>query len=107
MDVVLNGAPVGSWTLLEVQSELFAPADAFTEWRLGRPTRTVIEFRRQTWHSLAAVPGYDARIDAATQTLDLKFSAEAYTATLLGAPSEQRPPNDPPTSGGFHTYAPP
>lgn len=104
VDVVLNGAPVGSWTLLEVQSELFAPADAFAEWRLGRPTRTVIEYRGQTWHSLAAVPGYDARIDAATQTLDLKFSAEAYTATLLGAPSEQRPPNDPSIHAAYFNY---
>lgn len=104
VDVVLNGAPVGSWTLLDVQSELFAPADAFAEWRLGRPTRTVIEYRGQTWHSLAAVPGYDARIDAATQTLDLKFSAEAYTATLLGAPTEQRPPNDPSIHAAYFNY---
>ncbi len=36
LEVSINGAKTGNWLLLERGGVLYAPADAFEEWRLNR-----------------------------------------------------------------------
>jgi outer membrane usher protein len=105
LEVSVNGAPSGSWVLLERAGALYAPADAFEEWRVTlRPTAVPFEHQGQQWFALSAVPGFDAQLDFANQSVDLKFQPQAFAATRLGQPSAERPPLTPPTLGIFANY---
>ena len=93
LDVLLNGAKAGNWVLLESQGQLFAPADAFVEWRVSRQADgKTIEYRGQTWYPLASLPGYAADINFADLSLDLNFAAETFAATRLVQPASERAP---------------
>ena len=39
LEVTINGARAGNWALLENEGVLYAPVDAFEEWRLNRDPR--------------------------------------------------------------------
>lgn len=96
LDISINGAHAGMWTLMERDGVLHAPEDAFTEWRLQRrPGAPAVSFRGQTWYALAAVPGFEARLNLANQSVDLAFSPQAFAATRLSAEDEKRPPVTP------------
>ncbi len=93
LEVVLNGANIGGWTLLESQGQLYAPADAFDEWRISRRQSGVpIQYRNQAWYALASIPGFESRINLAEQSLAINFSAQAFAATRLTQEAEERPP---------------
>lgn len=104
LEVVLNGANVGNWLLLELQGQLHAPAEAFDEWRVARRAGTPFEFRNQTWYALASIPGFEARINQANQSLDLRFSAQAFAATRLTQEKEDRPPVSKAVPAAFFNY---
>ncbi|WP_411878439.1 fimbria/pilus outer membrane usher protein [Polaromonas sp. YR568] len=105
LEVTVNGAPSGSWVLMERGGTLYAPADAFEEWRVTlRPTAVPFEHQGQQWYPLSAVPGFDAQLDFANQSVDLKFQPQAFAATRLGQPSAERLPLTPPTLGIFANY---
>jgi outer membrane usher protein len=92
LDVTVNGAKNGSWALLERGGTLFAPADAFAEWRINRtPTVQPIEYLGQSWYPLTSVPGYQAQMDFANQAVNLQFSPLAFAATRLGVEESGRP----------------
>jgi outer membrane usher protein len=85
MEVTVNGSKGGVWLFLERGGALYAPREAFDEWRLNLdPEAKVITFRGEDYRPLASVPGYRSKIDFANQSLDLNFSAEAFAATRLG-----------------------
>lgn len=85
MEVTVNGSKSGVWLLVERGGALYAPREAFEEWRVRLdPEAKGITFRGEDYRPLAAVPGYRPKIDFASQSLDLNFSPEAFAATRLG-----------------------
>jgi outer membrane usher protein len=86
LEVRINGAPGGSWPLLESAGQLYATEEAFEEWRLLRREAAVpISFRGQKWYALSAVPGYESRLNFADQSIDIVFSPSAFAATRLAS----------------------
>lgn len=93
LEVSVNGARSGSWTLLERGGTLYAPAEAFDEWRLNRaPTVLGVTHLGQQWYPLSSVPGFKAQMNHANQSVELVFSPGAFAATRLGAESAERLP---------------
>lgn len=92
LEVNINSAQGGSWTLLERNGVLYAPAEAFKEWRVTRrPTAQGVDYRGQSWYPLSAVQGFEARMNYADQSVDLVFSPSAFAATRLGNETVERP----------------
>jgi outer membrane usher protein len=86
LDVVVNGARGGAWPLLEQGGVLYAPREAFEDWRIALPADTrLLVFRGQRYHALNALPGFEFRIDAASQSMELRFAPQVFSATRLGA----------------------
>lgn len=110
LEISVNGASVGSWVLLERNGTLYAPAEAFVEWRVNRRA-AAIPFTHQgvPWYPLSAVPGFDAQLNFANQSVDLKFQPQAFAATRLAQPVADRPPLTPasPASSPTTTSATP
>ncbi|MDA8257003.1 MAG: fimbria/pilus outer membrane usher protein [Betaproteobacteria bacterium] len=85
MEVTVNGDKSGVWLFVERGGALYAPREAFEEWRVRLdPEAKGITFRGEDYRPLASVPGYRSKIDFANQSLDLYFSPEAFAATRLG-----------------------
>ena len=92
LEVSINGARAGNWVLMERAGLLYAPADAFDEWRLNRdPRAQALMQRGQAWYPLASLPGFAARFNPAEQSLQLDFSAGAFATTRLGQAEAERP----------------
>jgi len=90
MEVVVNGRNTGSWLLLDQQTSLYAPEEAFRQWRLENVTNTpVVEYKGQRWRALSSVPGFEVKVNASTQSVDLTFSADVFPTTRI---SEAAPP---------------
>lgn len=105
LDVFINGTQGGVWTLLERGGILYAPADAFDEWRLVRGTSGQnIEFQGQTWYPLSAIPGFEARLNFADQSVELVFSPSAFNAVRLTREAAMRPPLSPTIPAAFVNY---
>ena len=84
LDVTVNGERFGTWVFIERQGVLYVAKDAFDEWRLQvRPGGTPITLRGSQYWPLNAVPGYSAKVNATTLSVDLTFSPEVFTATRL------------------------
>jgi outer membrane usher protein len=84
LDVVINGHKVGAWTLVEMNDVIYAPQDAFIEWRvIPRQNAEKRTFLGQEHMALAAVPGYESSIDFASQTINVNFDAASFSATSL------------------------
>ena len=86
VEVVVNGAKSGTWLLLERAGAMYAPFDAFEEWRVQMsPDAKPIDYQfdGQAYWPLSAVPGYKLKMDFASQSAELLFSPEAFAATRL------------------------
>ena len=84
LEVVINGQKSGTWLLLERDGKLYAPHDAFEEWRVQRNAETQsITFKGQNYWPLSTVPGYQAKLNTAEQSLELLFSPSVFSATRL------------------------
>ena len=84
LDVTVNGEKFGTWVFVERQGVLYVAREAFDEWRLQvRPAGTPITFRGTQYWPLNVVPGYSAKVNATTLSVDLAFSPEVFTATTL------------------------
>jgi outer membrane usher protein len=93
LEVFINSTKGGVWTLLERNGILYAPDDAFEEWRLiRRPGAQEIDFQGQRWYALSSIPGFEARLNFADQSVDLVFSPAAFNAVRLTQESAMRPP---------------
>jgi outer membrane usher protein len=105
LDVSINGAKPSSWTLLEREGTLYAPADAFIEWRLKRdPAAKPISYLGQQWYALTSIPGFTARMNFADQSVDLGFSPNAFAETRLNAESSDTGQLTKPESALFLNY---
>ena len=92
LEVVVNGAKSGTWLLLEKDGALYAPQDAFEEWRVQRPmSADTVQFRGATFWPLADVPGFKAKIDYSQQLVELAFSPQAFAALRISPTLSQRP----------------
>jgi len=105
LEVFINSAKGGVWTLLERNGILYAPEDAFEEWRLvPRSSAQDIQFREQKWYPLSAIPGFEARLNFAEQSLDLVFSPASFNAVRLTQEAALRPPLSPSIPAVFANY---
>ncbi len=107
LEVVINGTKSGTWLLLEREGELYAPYDAFVEWRVQLPDDAKpIEFKLhdQAYWPLSAVPGYKFKLDFATQSAELLFSPTAFLATRLTQEKSKRPVVSPVLPSAFLNY---
>lgn len=84
LEVTVNGAKAGDWVLIERAGVLYAPKEAFEQWRVSlRPDAVGIEVRGQPYFALASVPGFQSRLDFAAQSLALTFSPQSFRQTRL------------------------
>ena len=105
LEVIVNGAPTGTWPLLERNGELYAPANAFEEWRVQlRANTPAIAYRGMNYLPLSAVPGYSSKVDFASQSLQLAFSAQAFAATRLARTLASKSEPDPVVPSAFFNY---
>ena len=105
LEITVNGAAAGSWVLMERSGVLYAPSDAFEEWRVNRRSNAEpVMHQGQSWYALTAVPGFSAQLNAANQSLELKFSPSAFAATRLTQPVAERPKLSPSVLAGFVNY---
>ncbi|HEX4857656.1 MAG TPA: fimbria/pilus outer membrane usher protein [Usitatibacteraceae bacterium] len=84
MEVTVNGLKSGAWLLMEKDGVLYAPLDAFEEWRVRLdPKAAPIEFKGQSYASLASIPGFRFKVDFSTLSLSIQFSPEAFAGSDL------------------------
>src|SRR5688572_26352267 len=105
LDVTVNGSKGGTWVFVERRGVMYAPRDAFEEWRVQlNPEAPSIDFRGETYWALAAVPGYKAKVDFSTQSLELAFSPEVFSALKLSRELDKRLPVSPVLPSVFLNY---
>ena len=107
LEVVVNGAKSGIWLLLERAGELYAPYDAFVEWRIQLPTDAKpIDFKLfdQAYWPLSAIPGYKFKLDFANQSVELLFAPQAFLATRLTMEKSLKPQLTPVLPSLFLNY---
>ncbi len=94
LEVIVNGTKTGTWLLLERDGEMYAPYDAFQEWRVQLPPDAKpIDYtlNDQSYWPLSAVPGYKFKLDAPNQSAELLFSPQAFLATRVTQDKYKRP----------------
>lgn len=101
----MNGAGGGTWVFLERAGVLYAPRDAFDEWRVQlKPDTPSIDFQGETYWPLSAVPGFKAKVDFATQSVALLFSPESFAALRMSKELKKRPVASPVLPSAFFNY---
>lgn len=105
MEVTINGAKSGTWLFIERTGVLYVQRDAFEEWRIIVNAETKpIEFKGQQYWPLYAVPGFNAKIDFANQSVELLFSPQSFAATRLTGATSKRPVISPVLPSIFFNY---
>lgn len=105
LDVKINGAPSGSWVLLDAGGILHATEDAIEQWRVNRKDGTPsISHRGQQWYPLTSIAGYQFRLNLAEQSVDLVFSSTAFAATRLTTEVQERVALSPIAAALFLNY---
>jgi outer membrane usher protein len=107
LEVVVNGTKTGIWLLLERDGQMYAPRDAFSEWRVQLPPDAKpIDFNLQDleYFPLSAIPGYRFKLDVANQVAQLLFSPEAFAATRMTQEKSKRPVLSPVLPSLFLNY---
>ncbi len=105
LEVSVNGATATNWVLMERDGVLYAPTDAFEEWRvIRRPNAEPVLHLGQMWFSLASIPGFSAQFDSANQSLTLTFSPQAFNTLRLSDTMAERPKVTPSVLAGFFNY---
>ena len=92
MEVTVNSTKSGTWLFLERAGELYAPREAFEEWRveLG-PSAPTVDFKGQPYSPLSAVQGFRSKVNFANQSVDLFFSPEAFSTLRMTKELLKRP----------------
>jgi outer membrane usher protein len=92
LEVVVNGQKTGTWLLLEQDAKLYAPHDAFEEWRVQlNPDTQSVSYKGQNYWPLDTVPGYQGKFNAAEQSLDVLFSPSVFSSTRLTQEANKKP----------------
>ncbi len=86
LNVILNESRRGNWLLLENEGTIYASEDALIAWNLRPPfIGEPLQLRNQSWYSLAAIAGYDSKINIADQSIELHFSPEVFASSIISA----------------------
>ncbi len=105
LDVVINGSKSGTWLLLERAGVLYATRDIFDEWRVQLDAKAAfITYKGEKYWPLSSVPGYQAKLNTADQTLDLLFSPNVFSATRLTQETVKKPVLSPVLPSAFLNY---
>lgn len=105
MEVTVNGAKSGTWLFVERAGTLYVQLEAFDEWRIIVNADTKpIEFKGQQYWPLSAVPGYNAKINFANQSVELLFSPQSFTTIRLANTVTKRPVVSPVLPSVFFNY---
>jgi outer membrane usher protein len=92
LEVIVNGSKTGTWLLVEHEGLLYAPKDAFDEWRVSlRPSAQSIRIKDVEYFPLAGVPGFESDLNYADQSINVKFSPLAFGATRFEKESSKHP----------------
>jgi outer membrane usher protein len=62
------------------------------------------QFQGQRWYALSSIPGFEARLNFADQSVDLVFSPAAFNAVRLTQEAAMRPPLSPSIPAVFANY---
>jgi outer membrane usher protein len=105
LEVTVNGSPGGTWPILERGGSLYAPSDAIQEWRLQvQGDAPAVVYRGKPYIALSAIPGYAAKVDLSSQSVQLAFSSQAFAATRLARTLASKPVLDPVLPSAFFNY---
>jgi outer membrane usher protein len=113
LEITVNGAKTGTWPLIDRGGVFYAPQDAFEEWRVtpqttvpgdNTPLRRPIDFRGIVYWPLSSVPGANATVDSATQSMALNFPPSAFAATRLLREGVTRVVPSPVLTSAFFNY---
>ena len=105
LEAVVNGVKSGTWLFVEREGMLYAPRNAFDEWRLPlRPDAQALVFQGEPYWPLSAVPGFTVKRDDANQSLDIGFAPDNFPATRLTSELGKRPPLSPVLTSVFFNY---
>lgn len=92
LEATVNGARAGAWPFVERQGQLYVGPDALEEWRLRIPPQLrPIRVRGSDFYPLSAFPGFAARTNHTTLSVDITFSPEAFEGTRLTLEKELQP----------------
>lgn len=84
LDITVNSAPTGQWLLLERNGVLYAPEDAFKNWRLQREKGAqTIQVHKITWLPLSSLPGFKSIFNDENQSVALTFASNAFIPTTV------------------------
>ena len=106
LEATVNGAAAGSWPFVERQGLLYVSKDALDEWRLHlRGEMQPITVRGSEFWPLNGIPGFNAKVNYASLSIELTFSPDAFTGTQLKAARElERPKPSPVLPSVFLNY---
>ena len=105
LEVTVNGSKSGTWLLLERLGVLYAPRDAFDEWRVQvNPESQALTYKGTQYLPLSAIPGFGAKVNFGNQSIDLTFSAQAFAATRLTTEVSKKPVLSPVLPSFFANY---
>ncbi len=105
LEVTVNGSKSGTWPLLERSGMLYAPRDAFEEWRVQtQGDAAVIKYRSTDYLPLSAIPGFSAKVNFGNQSIDLDFSPQVFAATRLTTELAKKPVLSPVLTSFFANY---
>jgi hypothetical protein len=102
----INGVPDQSPMLLlrHRNGRIFAPPDAFQQWRLNPPTTQAITFNGRTYVPLDGIDGLVYVVNDSTQEVVIQGGAHIFPATVIDPRSPSFAPPDRRTPGGFFNY---
>jgi outer membrane usher protein len=106
LEATVNGDRAGAWPFVERQGTLYVGPDAIEEWRLQLPPGVEpIRVRGSVFYPLSTIPGFTARTNYSTLSVDLSFAPEAFSGTRLQMDKElQRPKPSPVLPSAFLNY---
>jgi outer membrane usher protein len=105
LEVTINGDKLGTWAFVERQGMLYAPQDALDEWRVQlRAGAEPIVLRGVEYWPLSSVPGYSAKANYSTQSVDINFAPEAFTSTKVSKQESRQFAPSPIIPSAFANY---
>lgn len=105
LEVSINGEEVGNWVLFERDGTLYAPTEAFTEWRVNRrPNAEPVIYQGRQWYALSSVQGFESKRNFSNGSVELNFSPQAFASTRLTPAAAERLALSAPALSGFANY---
>jgi outer membrane usher protein len=84
--------------------ELYASENDLQTWRVQLPAALPVSFRGSRFYPLASLPGMNARLDEATQSLYVEVRPETFASTGINANRTGYSKPIPPSPGMFFNY---